>query len=320
MSNQTSRKPAGGPAGPAGRGTGGNRPAVKGAGGRPASPPSGAPPTRPATPPSRASAAPAPSSRGDKISVSAARPSSSRVSRPVPQQKGFRLRPLDLALIALGVVGVVALVWAVLSNSSSTSSAATVATTTQYPPGDPRARLSQRNVVPVTMGQPAPDFTLPATDGKTYSLSQFRGKVVVLELMAPWCPHCQAHATDLNQIYAKYKDKPVQVLAVNASPFGQNHESGDDSLITMADQVWFHDTFGLQYPLLFDKDVTEADTYGITSFPTVFVIDRKGKFSAEPDSPVSVDGISQAVDAALAAPSALRDGASGLVAAASGGR
>ena len=43
----------------------------------------------------------------------------------------------------------------------------------------------------ITLGSPAGDFSLPGTDGKTYSLSQFHGQPVLIEFMAPWCPHCR---------------------------------------------------------------------------------------------------------------------------------
>ncbi len=76
----------------------------------------------------------------------------------------------------------------------------------------------------MAIGETAPDFTLPSADGKAYSLSQFKGKVVLLELFAPWCPHCQGDAPLFNEVYEKYKDKGVQVLAVSASPYGRNYE------------------------------------------------------------------------------------------------
>ena len=46
----------------------------------------------------------------------------------------------------------------------------------------------------VSIGDPAPDFTLPGIDGKTYKLNEQKGKVVVLEFIATWCPHCQNDA------------------------------------------------------------------------------------------------------------------------------
>lgn len=138
-------------------------------------------------------------------------------------------------------------------------------------------------------GTQAPDFTLPATDGKTYSLSQFKGKPVLLEFMAPWCPYCQRDSPILNQVYDVYASKGVEVLGVNATIYGRNYEDNDKSLITMDDQKWYADTFGVKYPLLFDEPATAGDgsldtpertVYGIQAYPSLYILDKNGKVAS----------------------------------------
>jgi peroxiredoxin len=129
---------------------------------------------------------------------------------------------------------------------------------------------------PTAAGKVAPNFTLTAEQGGTYSLSQYRGKVVVLELFAPWCPHCQAEVDTLNSI-ARASSDQVQVLSVSASPYGFNYESmGDTSPIKMADLQKFVTQFHVIYPALLDTSLRTANAYGVYGYPAIYVIDRNG--------------------------------------------
>lgn len=226
-------------------------------------------------------APPPPAARSGKVTVSPV-----RTSAGAKRRNGPRLGTRDLALIALGIVGVLAVAFLLINNAS-----------------DPTKTFSSRlaNAQPMPTGVPAPDFTLPATDGKTYSLSQFRGKVVLLEFMAPWCPHCQADAPILNEVYDAYKDKNIAFVGVNASPYGREYEqTGDERAITIDDQKWFAETYKLQYPLLFDKSLDQAVVYGVTSYPTIFILDTKGNIVAKPATPITADTIKAALDKGLA--------------------
>jgi peroxiredoxin len=208
-------------------------------------------------------------------------------------------KPLDLAIIFGFMVVVGLVIWFGLGNVSGNSAQSNLAgagtnngqTTASTNSGEPPLL--------VNIGQTAPDFSLPGTDGQTYSLSQFKGKVVLLEFMAPWCPHCQDDAPVFNQVHEAYKDKNLQMLAVNATGYGRNYDNGDESPITMDDQVWFHDNFHVAYPLLFDKDVKLAQQYGISHFPTVFILDTNGTVVATPPNPITFDGLKGALDLAL---------------------
>jgi peroxiredoxin len=207
------------------------------------------------------------------------------------------MRPVDMIITGVAVLVIGLIVWAVWSSAP----AGTAAT-------DPNAVDASL----LKNGTVAPDFTLPGNDGKTYTLSQFKGKPVFVEFMAPWCPHCQADAPIFNQVYDSYKDK-VAMLGVNASPYGHNYENNDNSPITMADLTWFRDNFKVQYPLLFDQpyndqaagrlDTAQRVAFGIEYFPTVYIIDKDGKIfdhvMADTNSAITFERVAAILDNAL---------------------
>ena len=112
----------------------------------------------------------------------------------VKRKTGFRLRPLDIGLILGGIIVVAIIVWSALGAPSQAI--------------DPSAALGSNTTRPA-VGQPAPDFTLTDTEGTSYTLSEQKGKVVVLEFMATWCPHCQNEAPMYERLRQKWLDGDV---------------------------------------------------------------------------------------------------------------
>jgi peroxiredoxin len=152
----------------------------------------------------------------------------------------------------------------------------------------------------LAVGTQAPAIaSLPAADGKSYSLAQFKGKVVVLEFYAPWCPHCQDETATLKQFQQNYGSKGAQVLSVSASPYGRNYESGDLTPISMSDIQWFSSNFGLNYPALFDQSLKAGTAYGIQAFPTIYILNKQGVITYATSGEMSYASLQQQVDAAL---------------------
>jgi len=213
----------------------------------------------------------------------APRTNGARAAVPAKRKSGFRLRPLDIALVLVGLLVVVFIAMSAL----------------QAPivEVNPNASVpSDATHVPV--GNAAPDFNLPDTTNTNYSLSSLKGKAVVLEYMATWCPHCQDDAPMMNQLADKYKGKDVQVLGINATPRGHDNTSP----AKMDDLKWFKDTYSVSFPLLFDKDLKSAKDYGVLGYPSIYVVGKDGKVAFQPptDSLPSLDTLSAAVDSALA--------------------
>jgi peroxiredoxin len=187
----------------------------------------------------------------------------------------------------VGLALVLAIVWAGLGAGNSASPATMPVSNGTDAGGSTggdgtNAGAADAPMSTLPIGRPAPDFALPAADGQTYSLGQFKGNVVVLEFFAPWCPHCQADAPMFNELYDAYREKGVQFLAVSATPFGRNYSQTNQDPITMEDIIWFRDTFGVKFPLLFDKEVKVGKDYGVAFYPTVYIVDRNGNVASIP--------------------------------------
>jgi len=95
----------------------------------------------------------------------------------------------------------------------------------------------------------AKEFSLKSTDGNTVSLSDFKGKFVVVHIATTWCPYCNAEAPYLEQIYKEYKDKNVEVLIIDVKePKALVHEK-------------IKKKFNLSFPVLLDTDGAVASSF-----------------------------------------------------------
>ena len=197
-------------------------------------------------------------------------------------KKGFRLRPLDMALMlaAVLVVGFIVL-----------------SATQVRPTGLNSGASGSSSGVHVPVGQPAPDFTVQDVAGKDYTLSAFKGNPVVLEFMATWCPHCQDDAPMFTKLHDTYASKGVQVWGVNATPYGHDHTSA----VNIDDLKWFQETYKTTNPLLFDKALKSTTDYGVTNYPSVYIVDKAGNIAYLPptDAPATYDQLAAKLDELL---------------------
>lgn len=114
--------------------------------------------------------------------------------------------------------------------------------------------------------QPAPDFTLPDRSGKSFSLRQFRGQVVLLDLWASWCGPCRMTMPRIQQWHEQYRDQGLKVIGVNIE--GPTPRS-----------LNFLETGKYSFLILFDPGDWQSPTaqlYRVSSIPQAFLIDRKG--------------------------------------------
>jgi len=121
------------------------------------------------------------------------------------------------------------------------------------------------------VGQPAPDFTLTDLDGKSVSLSQFKGKTVVLEWFNPGCPFVQAshNAGSLKGLAAKHAPEGVVWLAINSGAQGKQGAGIEANREGLS-------KFGLQHPVLIDEAGSVGQLYGAERTPHMFVVNPEG--------------------------------------------
>jgi len=129
---------------------------------------------------------------------------------------------------------------------------------------------------PVPAGHKAPNFDAYTPDGKKVSLSDFKGKVVILDFWASWCGPCQVSMPGLESIYQQIKTKNVVVLSLNT--WDQKPDFN----------AWVEKNSGTKYHFNFVRDPAEGDhdtirknsiakrLYGVRGIPTMYVIDPKG--------------------------------------------
>jgi len=114
-------------------------------------------------------------------------------------------------------------------------------------------------------GKPAPDFTLKTLNGEDASLSDYKGKIVLINFWATWCKYCDEEMPDLEKLYNENKDDLV-VLAVDVG-----EEEGK-----VRDYI---EKGGYTFPVLLDKDSSIAQkSYYVGPLPTSYFIDEVGNF------------------------------------------
>lgn len=120
----------------------------------------------------------------------------------------------------------------------------------------------------VHIGAPAPDFTLEDQDGKKVSLSDFSGKIVVLEWFNFDCPFVQRHhkAGTMAKLAEKYEGKDVVWLGINSTHYA-----------TQADNKKYQKEWNLGYPILADNSGKVGKMYDAKTTPHMYIIDNNGK-------------------------------------------
>lgn len=112
-------------------------------------------------------------------------------------------------------------------------------------------------------GEVAPNFVLQNMDGEEVELEDLRGKGVFLNFWGTYCPPCEDEMPHMEKQYEKYKDRGVEILAVNV---------GESDLAVER----FVNRYDLTFPVLLDENKDVLDHYGIGPLPSTFLIDEDG--------------------------------------------
>lgn len=151
-------------------------------------------------------------------------------------------------MIGVGLILIGVTLFLVLMNKNTSSSAAS----------------SPRNsVVPISVNYPAPQLSLQNLGGETESLEDFRGKVLLVNNWATWCPPCKAEMPTLKQYYDTHVSEGFVIIAI---------EAGDEK-----NQVaQFSNDLNLTFPIWLDPDGASFHVFGNGNLPNSYVIDRNG--------------------------------------------
>jgi len=120
-------------------------------------------------------------------------------------------------------------------------------------------------LVPIEVGLPAPDFKFPDMGGKMVSLSDYRGKVVLVNIWATWCSSCVDEMPSMEKLYQKLKNQDFEILAVSIDSLGTEVVAP------------FMKKYKLTFPALMDSEGTLRIAYRTTGVPESFIIDKDGK-------------------------------------------
>jgi peroxiredoxin len=234
-------------------------------------------------------------------------------SLPIPVRKPFSQRRRRLFVLLIGLAAVIAVVVAVVSattNSTPPPRAQTISAEDRAAPVELRRAAEAVGFHPITqpgvgeieggpveaarppsgddllpVGARAPAFALKTPAGRTVRLADYRGKAVLLEFFASWCPHCAAEAPHLAKLARSMPESKYAFVSING-----NNE-------TAASVFAYHVYFGLPFPSLLDpapgvEPVTFPEhgtrgpvslAYGVGYYPTFYVIDPQGRITWRSD-------------------------------------
>lgn len=117
-------------------------------------------------------------------------------------------------------------------------------------------------------GETAPDFELTTLDGEAVKLSEYKGKKVILNFWATWCPPCRAEMPDMQKYYEQQaQGENVEILAVNLT----TEDKGIDKITAFVEE------FSLTFPIPMDTEGEIGDLYQAASIPTSYMIDTEGR-------------------------------------------
>lgn len=136
-------------------------------------------------------------------------------------------------------------------------------------PADESEEESEREEIP------AYDFTLTDQYGNTHTFSDYKGKTVFLNFWATWCPPCKSEMPDIQALYEKYGENEGDLIVLGvANPKTEEAPNNQDG--TIEEVAAYLEENGLTFPVVMDTTGELFYWYGISAFPTTFMIDANG--------------------------------------------
>ncbi|WAA11050.1 redoxin domain-containing protein [Fervidibacillus albus] len=135
--------------------------------------------------------------------------------------------------------------------------------------------------VGLEIGEKAPEFVLETLNGETLALKDLRGKTVLLNFWASWCPPCREEMPDMQKVYEQFKDENIEIVAVNLTYGRETVEKAKN----------FQQELNLTFPIPLDKKAEVTKLYQIIPIPASYFIDRDGIIRDTKIGPMTEDEI-----------------------------
>lgn len=129
----------------------------------------------------------------------------------------------------------------------------------------PKPKLNHQ-LTPLLNPVVAPSFSLQDMDGDIFAFESLRGKVIMVNFWATWCPPCRREMPSMESLYQSFKDEPFTILAIN------QWEAPDHVFAYMGQLDVFPN-----FPILFDTDSAVSEDYDVRGLPTTLLIDKQGR-------------------------------------------
>ena len=117
--------------------------------------------------------------------------------------------------------------------------------------------------IAASVSTPAPNVSVHTADGTAVRLADYKGKVVLIDFWASWCPPCKASFPALDAVYREYREKGLEVLAVNVDERRRDADT-------------FLDAHPHRLTVLYDPKGVSPEAFGVKGMPSSFLIDRAG--------------------------------------------
>jgi len=125
------------------------------------------------------------------------------------------------------------------------------------------ANYAEELLTPLSNKPEAPDFMLHDISENIKELDDYKGKPVIINFWATWCPPCRAELPSMNRAWKKLKDEGIEMIAVN---IGEDAETISD----------FTKQYPIDFTILLDESSEELENWSIRGLPTTFILDPEG--------------------------------------------